>query len=296
MYEYTFDKTTAGDYRVPRLDFKMVQEALKLLVSKLQEWNKIAINHGAFEAPYSREFEDLQQMIDYGEEQLEIKPSREIVLKGLSVGSFRYFKAAFIYAAWSREEEINKITAKGTWPSGVVEAMRGKVRKFHEFANKILYEPAPIIDELRPDNAQHLKQSNQGTMWDVFISHASEDKEVFARPLAEKLRVKGVHVWYDEFTLRLGDSLRRSIDRGLAHSRFGVIILSPSFFRKEWPQKELDGLVAREVEGSKVILPVWHEMNSEDVRKFSPTLADRVAISSSVGIDNVVDAIISAMS
>ncbi|MBI2231780.1 MAG: toll/interleukin-1 receptor domain-containing protein, partial [Deltaproteobacteria bacterium] len=247
-------------------------------------------------AHYSREFEDLQQMIDYGEEQLEKGPSREIVFKRLSVGSFRYLKAAFIYAAWYREEEINKITAKGTWPSGVVEAMRGKVKKFHEFASKILYEPAPILEELRPDQGQHPQQSSQDTTWDVFISHASEDKEVLARELAERLRVKGVRVWYDEFTLRLGDSLRRSIDRGLAHSRFGLIILSPSFFRKEWPQKELDGLVAREVEGRKVILPIWHEVNSVDIRKYSPILADRIAISSSVGIENVVNAIISAMS
>jgi hypothetical protein len=71
VYEYTFDNTPAGDYRVPRLEFSVVQEALKLLASKLQEWNKIAFEHGAFDVPYRREFEDVQQMIDYGEEQVE---------------------------------------------------------------------------------------------------------------------------------------------------------------------------------------------------------------------------------
>jgi TIR domain len=294
MYEYAFDKTTAGEYRVLRLEFKMVQEALKLLVSKLQEWNKIAFNHGAFDAPYSREFEDVQQMIDYGEEQK--GPSREIVFKGLSVGSFRYLKAAFIYAAWSREQEISSITASGTWPDRVVEAMRGNVRKYHDFANKIPYDAAPILDELRPDTGHYPPKSGLDTAWDVFISHASEDKEALARALAERLRLKGVRVWYDEFTLRLGDSLRRSTDRGLARSRFGVVILSPSFFTKEWPQKELDGLVAREVDGRQIILPVWHELTSEDIRRFSPTLADRKAISSSAGIDKVADAIAAAIS
>src|SRR3546814_11969636 len=81
---------------------------------------------------------------------------------------------------------------------------------------------------------------------DVFICHASEDKDLVARPLAELLRGHGVTVWYDEFSLTVGDSLRRKIDRGLSDSRFGVVLLSPDFFRKEWPQAELDGLVARE--------------------------------------------------
>lgn len=81
--------------------------------------------------------------------------------------------------------------------------------------------------------------------WDLFISHASEDKEEFVRELADRLTEKGLDVWYDEFTLKMGDSLRRSIDKGLAESDFGVIVLSSDFFKKEWPQKELDGLVAR---------------------------------------------------
>ncbi len=132
--------------------------------------------------------------------------------------------------------------------------------------------------------------------WDAFISHASEDKELFVRPLDEALRNKGLKIWYDEFALTVGDSLRRSIDRGLACSRFGIVVLSPSFFAKEWPQKELDGLVAREVDGQKVILPVWHGVDADVIRKFSPLLADRVAVSSAVGIEAVVQALITAMS
>ena len=125
--------------------------------------------------------------------------------------------------------------------------------------------------------------------WDVFISHAWEDKEDIARPLAEALRQKGLRVWYDESTLTLGDSPRRSIDRGLAQSRYGVVILSPHFFAKQWTQKELAGLAAREVSGEKVILPVWHNITAEQVRKYSPTLADRVAVSSNRGLEHVVE-------
>ena len=79
--------------------------------------------------------------------------------------------------------------------------------------------------------------------WDVFISHAGEDKDQVARPLAKQLTALGVRVWYDEAALTLGDSLNRSIDAGLSRSRFGVVILSRHFFEKEWPQRELDGLV-----------------------------------------------------
>jgi hypothetical protein len=104
-----------------------------------------------------------------------------------------------------------------------------------------------------------------------------------------------VKVWYDAFTLKMGDSLRRSIDKGLANSRYGVVVLSPSFFAKEWPQKELDGLVAREVEGEKVILPIWHNVSREEVCRYSPTLADRVAASSADGTDVVVAKILEAI-
>lgn len=126
------------------------------------------------------------------------------------------------------------------------------------------------------------------TDWDVFISHAWEDKESFARPLAKALEAKGLRVWFDEFTLRVGDRLRRSIDHGLANSRYGVVILSPHFFGKEWPQKELDGLVARETTGEKVVLPVWHNISVDKIREYSPTLADRIAVSSERGLEHVV--------
>lgn len=122
---------------------------------------------------------------------------------------------------------------------------------------------------------------------DVFICHASEDKDV-ARPLAEALRDAGLSVWYDEYTLQVGDSLRRSIDGGLAGCRYGVVILSPNFFKKEWAQKELDGLAAREVDGVKVILPVWHALTREEVARRSPMLADRVAANTGSSLEQVV--------
>lgn len=118
--------------------------------------------------------------------------------------------------------------------------------------------------------------------FDAFISHATEDKEDLVRPLAEKLIERGFNIWYDEFQLKVGDSLRRNIDRGLAASRFGIVVLSPSFFAKNWPQYELDGLVAREMEGQKVILPLWHKVSKNEVIAYSPSLADKVALNTAV--------------
>ena len=124
--------------------------------------------------------------------------------------------------------------------------------------------------------------------YDLFISHASEDKDDFVRPLANALKSLGVKVWYDEFTLKVGDSLRGSIDRGLVNARFGTVVLSYSFFSKNWPQYEFDGMVAREMSGHKMILPIWHKVTKDEVIRFSPTLADKVALNSSTnGIDEI---------
>lgn len=133
-------------------------------------------------------------------------------------------------------------------------------------------------------------------LYDLFICHASEDKDSFVRPLAEALRRENVEVWYDEFSLKLGDSIRRAIDKGLRQARFGVVILSKAFFAKEWPQYELDGLAEREMSGSdKVILPIWHKITRDDVMQYSPSLAGRKAVFSSVGLQNIISDILSVI-
>ena len=113
--------------------------------------------------------------------------------------------------------------------------------------------------------------------YDVFISHASEDKDAVARPLAEALRNNGLSVWYDEFELRIGDSLRRKIDKGIANSNFGVIVISRDFISKGWTNYELDGLITRAVNGEQTMLPVWHNITKREVINYSPSLADKLA-------------------
>ncbi|QEI40313.1 Ycf53-like protein [Dolichospermum sp. UHCC 0315A] len=129
----------------------------------------------------------------------------------------------------------------------------------------------------------------------IFISHASEDKDDFVRPLAKKLIKIGYRVWYDEFSLIIGDNLSRSIDKGLKDSRFGLIVISPDFIKKHWTQVELAGLIQKELKYGKVIIPIWHNVSYQQVFDFSPTLADKLATESKKGLDHVVNEIVKAL-
>jgi hypothetical protein len=141
-------------------------------------------------------------------------------------------------------------------------------RRVHNAARNIeVREPIEPIDDLFG-----------GQTWDVFLSHASEDKESVAVPLRDALTARGVTVWLDKTEMRIGDSLRRKIDAGIRSSRMGIVVLSGSFFGKGWTNHELDGLVTRTVAGEQSLLPIWHGVDASDVRSYSPSLADKVAV------------------
>ena len=125
--------------------------------------------------------------------------------------------------------------------------------------------------------------------FDIFISHANEDKNAIVTPLAEQLDVLGLNVWYDEFELELGDSLRGTIDEGLKGSNYGVVVFSDSFFGKNWSEYELDGLVQRQMSEDKVILPLWYGVDHSDIVEYSPPLADLKAIE--ISQENIQDVV-----
>ncbi|WP_433250865.1 toll/interleukin-1 receptor domain-containing protein [Streptosporangium sp. CA-135522] len=113
---------------------------------------------------------------------------------------------------------------------------------------------------------------------DLFISHAWEDKDSLVRPLADAFRNLSLSIWYDEFTLTIGDSLSASIDKGLLESKYGVVVISPNFIRKPWAEYEFRSLVALESGNPKRILPVWYNITRDEVLKYSPRLADKIAL------------------
>jgi TIR domain-containing protein len=131
---------------------------------------------------------------------------------------------------------------------------------------------------------------------ELFISHASEDKETFVRRLADALIQRpGLRVFYDEYSLLMGDSLLASVSKGLHKCDFGIVVFSPDFLRKKWPQEELAGLFARESSEHKIILPVWHNVEREEILAQYPSFADRYASKSINGVDRVVSDIMKAI-
>jgi hypothetical protein len=167
----------------------------------------------------------------------------------------------------------------------------------NEQRNPVRYLPTPrSIETQRTAGETEMANNDAPRQYHLFLSHASEDKAAIADPLYHTLTAEGLRVWYDKAVLTAGDSLRRKIDEGLSVSRYGVVILSPSFFAKGWPKRELDGLVTRELdEDRKVIIPVWHNVARPEVIQFSPPLADKLALLSADGVDSVARGVLKAI-
>lgn len=120
----------------------------------------------------------------------------------------------------------------------------------------------------------------EDVQYDVFVSHAWEDKESFADEFVEELRKLDLRVWYDTSQIKWGDSMRAKIDDGLKKSKFGVVVLSPDYIKegKYWTKTELDGLFQLESINGKMLLPVWHNLTKKEVMAYSPIIAGRLAM------------------
>lgn len=123
-------------------------------------------------------------------------------------------------------------------------------------------------------------EGNDVPEYDVFVSHAWEDKESFVDEFVQALRDRNLQVWYDTSKMKWGDSMRAKIDEGLRHSRFGVAILSPDYISegKYWTKAELDGLFQMESINGKMLLPIWHNLTKKQVMDYSPTIAGKLAM------------------
>ena len=123
----------------------------------------------------------------------------------------------------------------------------------------------------------------------AFISHDSRDKESLVRRLAQELVRLMCPVWFDEYSLKVGDSLRASIEKGLKEARKCIIVLSPNFLSNEgWSKAEFDSIFTREIlEKTNVILPVWHNVGVREIYEYSPRLADKVGLPSSLGVEEL---------
>lgn len=123
-------------------------------------------------------------------------------------------------------------------------------------------------------------QENSSPEYDVFVSHAWEDKAEFVDEFVDELCKLGIKVWYDTSRIKWGDSMRAKIDDGLKKSRFGVVVLSPDYIKegKYWTKTELDGLFQLESVTGKTLLPIWHKLTKKDVMAYSPIIGSKLAM------------------
>ncbi len=115
---------------------------------------------------------------------------------------------------------------------------------------------------------------------DLFICHDTADKDGFVRPLVESLNRQLVKVWYDEQSLRPGESLVDGVERGLQAARYGILVLSPAFLaNRRWAAREFRSLVTRDIaEERRILVPIWLGVDRDMVARYSLDLADRVAV------------------
>jgi TIR domain len=166
-----------------------------------------------------------------------------------------------------------------------------------ELKQRMLAEARAQAYNLIFRSIEYMTERNKWEKPRAFISHDSRDKKGIAEPLAIQLQKGMCPVWYDEFSLKVGDSLRESIETGLKECSKCILILTPNFLTNEgWSKREYDSIFTRElVERRNVILPVWHSISSADVYQYSPILADRVAVQWSRGVEEVARKLLSAI-
>lgn len=126
------------------------------------------------------------------------------------------------------------------------------------------------------------------TKYSFYISYAHDDGATVAQSLYEELITYNLGVWFDKNEILTGDNIRKTIDKGLSESKYGIVILTESYFKKAWTNYELDALTQRQMVEDKIILPIWHNITKEEVMKYSPALASLMALKTS---DNTIQEI-----
>ena len=190
-------------------------------------------------------------------------------------------------------------TAQGKWDKERAavqkKALDSLKKQTDQAARKFSAPPALPTLATRPLVAA--TEVVEPAVYDVFLSHASEDKDEIARPLADALTARGVTVWFDELNIRVGQSIRREIERGIRDARFGLVIISEHFMAKQWTQTELDALWGKKLAAKDdSLLPVWHKVTYDDVQRGLPLLAGLHALNTStMPIDKIADLLAKAV-
>ena len=138
-----------GDLRLRRPAYETLHAAERVLRDALNEWNRRALENGARAGPYESEAEDLGRMIAWGDEQLVRPQARDITVKGTSVPSARYAKAAPALTIRRRREDLARKAGQG-WPDAALRSLDDGVERIERIADLIEQEPSDVLWELIP--------------------------------------------------------------------------------------------------------------------------------------------------
>ncbi|WP_062052319.1 toll/interleukin-1 receptor domain-containing protein [Bacillus sp. JCM 19034] len=153
------------------------------------------------------------------------------------------------------------------------ELQEMRIREY-ENQQQTLLSNATVQNELLPEQEESKE-------YDVFISHSADDKDDFVEELANLLNESGIKTWYDSNDIPWGGSIRQEIDKGLSSSRYGIVVISPSFIKKYWTNYELDGILSKQSStGEQMILPIWHNVTADIVKEYSPSISNINALNS----------------
>jgi hypothetical protein len=176
---------------------------------------------------------------------------------------------------WTSRKDLHTsprlfIYSETTFPENEIIFLKNKAKEFGH--------------ELQFRSEEYLKGRNRSEKPLAFISHDTRDKDDVARKIANNLGKRLCPVWYDEYSLKVGQNLRESIEKGLKECRKCILILSPNFIRNNgWTKTEFDSIFTREIiQKTKLVLPIWYNISKEDVFNYSPSLLNIVALDWSV--------------
>lgn len=185
-----------------------------------------------------------------------------------------------------RKSDKTKILLDKRRRLSLEEKAQEGVRK-REF-DRIKSQYTSLVDELQTKKQieeaeirSTMSRVSQNIKYDIFISHASEDKENFVEPLYKELTLRGISVFYDKESIKWGDSIRQRIDKGLTNCKFAIVVLSKAFCSKKWTSDELSALFSMETTERKIILPIWYDITKQEVLDYSPLVAGKSALKTS---------------
>jgi len=194
------------------------------------------------------------------------------VCGGSSYGGYNSYPSYPAYPSYS--SLANSSTSSG---SNRGSGQTKTKARWSPVGSTILYTPAEIRT-LTPVRENVEQRSKLPDLRDVFLCHAWDDRKTEAQELHDLLESKGVTVWFSEKDVFLGSSLLREIDKGLAKSRVGIVLVTPSFLKRVKGEgiadKELSALLARDL-----LIPIVHNTTFEDLREVSPLLGSRSGLS-----------------